>query len=152
MQLNNKVLKENSSKKIFINYAIPSMLGMLMESSAVFIDGLFVANFISSEAFSAIGIVWPITALSFALYVMLTLGSIANTPITATITSVSDTDNTFDITVTNNNPYEVKYKIKEENDLYNVDYSGILNSYITIPANTTKTIRVVFSGKQDVIY
>ena len=77
MQLNNKVLKENSSKKIFINYAIPSMLGMLMESSAVFIDGLFVANFISSEAFSAIGIVWPITALSFALYVMLTLGSIA---------------------------------------------------------------------------
>ena len=82
----------------------------------------------------------------------ITLGSIANTPITATITSVSDTDNTFDITVTNNNPYEVKYKIKEENDLYNVDYSGILNSYITIPANTTKTIRVVFSGKQDVIY
>lgn len=77
MYLNNKVLKENSSKKIFINYAIPSMLGMLTESSAVFIDGLFVANFISSKAFSAIGIVWPITALSFALYVMLTLGSIA---------------------------------------------------------------------------
>ena len=77
MYLNNKVLKVNSSKKIFINYAIPSMLGMLTESSAVFIDGLFVANFISSEAFSAIGIVWPITALSFALYVMLTLGSIA---------------------------------------------------------------------------
>ena len=77
MQLSNKILKENSSKKIFINYAIPSMLGMLMESSAVFIDGLFAANFISSEAFSAIGIVWPITALSFALYVMLTLGSIA---------------------------------------------------------------------------
>ena len=77
MYLNNKVLKENSSKKIFINYAIPSMLGMLIESSAVFIDGLFVANFISSKAFSAISIVWPITALSFALYVMLTLGSIA---------------------------------------------------------------------------
>ncbi|WP_295298501.1 MATE family efflux transporter [uncultured Brachyspira sp.] len=77
MQLNNKVLKENSSKKIFINYTILSMLGMLTESSAVFIDGLFVAHFISSEAFSAIGIVWPITALSFALYVMLTLGSIA---------------------------------------------------------------------------
>ena len=52
MQLNNKVLKDNSSKKIFINYAVPSMLGMLTESSAVFIDGLFVANFISSEAFS----------------------------------------------------------------------------------------------------
>ena len=77
MQLNNKILKENSSKKIFINYAVPSMLGMLTESSAVFIDGLFVANFISSEGFSAIGIVWPITALSFALYVMLTLGSVA---------------------------------------------------------------------------
>lgn len=57
MYLNNKVLKENSSKKIFINYAIPSMLGMLTESSAIFIDGLFVANFISSKAFSAIGIV-----------------------------------------------------------------------------------------------
>lgn len=48
MQLNNKVLKENSSKKIFINYTILSMLGMLTESSAVFIDGLFVAHFISS--------------------------------------------------------------------------------------------------------
>ncbi|EKV56761.1 Na+-driven multidrug efflux pump [Brachyspira hampsonii 30446] len=77
MSLNNKTLQENSSKKIFINYLIPSMLGMLAESSAVFIDGLFVANFISSEAFSAISIVWPITSISFALYIMLTLGSIA---------------------------------------------------------------------------
>lgn len=77
MELNNKTLIENSSIKLFFKFAIPSILGMIMGSAAVFVDGFFVAHFISANAFTAINIVWPITALSFGIYVMLTIGSIA---------------------------------------------------------------------------
>lgn len=75
--------------------------------------------------------------------------------LTATITNVStiaDVENSFDITVTNPNDYEVKYKIIEESDLYKVEYSGTSNTNATIAANSTETIRVIFSGKDDVIY
>lgn len=72
--------------------------------------------------------------------------------LSATVKTVADVENAFDITVTNPNQYEVKYKIIEESDLYNVEYSGTNNSYATISANSTETIRVVFSGKDDVIY
>lgn len=75
--------------------------------------------------------------------------------LTATITNVStiaDVENSFDITVTNPNDYEVKYKIIEENDLYKVEYSGTSNTNAIIAANSTETIRVIFSGKDDVIY
>ena len=77
MELNNKTLIENSSIKLYFKFAIPSILGMIMGSAAVFVDGFFVAHFISANAFTAINIVWPITALSFGIYVMLTIGSIA---------------------------------------------------------------------------
>ncbi|WIH86737.1 MATE family efflux transporter [Brachyspira pilosicoli] len=77
MELNDKTLIENSSIKLFFKFAIPSILGMIMGSAAVFVDGFFVAHFISANAFTAINIVWPITALSFGIYVMLTIGSIA---------------------------------------------------------------------------
>ena len=96
--------------------------------------------------------------ISFAKYEknlksnVITLSSNSNVPLTATITTVPDTDNTFNVTVTNNNAYDVKYKIKEEDDLYNVEGSDINDGYITIPANTTNTVQVVFSGRQDVVY
>lgn len=77
MELNNKTLIENSSIKLFFKFAIPSILGMIMGSASVFVDCFFVAHFISANAFTAINIVWPITALSFGIYVMLTIGSIA---------------------------------------------------------------------------
>ncbi|MEI0581145.1 MATE family efflux transporter [Brachyspira pilosicoli] len=77
MELNDKTLIENNSIKLFFKFAIPSILGMIMGSAAVFVDGFFVAHFISANAFTAINIVWPITALSFGIYVMLTIGAIA---------------------------------------------------------------------------
>ncbi len=77
MELNDKTLIENNSIKLFFKFAIPSILGMIMGSAAVFVDGFFVAYFISANAFTAINIVWPITALSFGIYVMLTIGAIA---------------------------------------------------------------------------
>lgn len=77
MELNNKTLIENTSINLFSKFAIPSILGMIMGSAAVFVDGFFVAHFISADAFTAINIVWPITALSFGIYVMLTIGSVA---------------------------------------------------------------------------
>lgn len=75
--------------------------------------------------------------------------------LTANIVNVSTLtgiENTFDITVTNPNEYAVKYRIMEENDLYNVEYIGTNNTYATIAAEAVETIRVRFSGKDDVIY
>ena len=73
----------------------------------------------------------------------ITLSSNSNVPSKATLTAVPNQDNTFNVTVTNNNSYDVKYKIKEENDLYNVECSDLNEGYITIPANNTSTVQVV---------
>ena len=70
----------------------------------------------------------------------------------AAVSTLDNVDNAFDVTVTNPNPYEVKYRIIEENDSYDVEYSGTTDSYATIGANTSETIRVIFSGKDDVVY
>lgn len=68
------------------------------------------------------------------------------------VSTLTGSENTFDITVTNPNEYVVEYKIMEENDLYNVEYIGTNNASVTIAADSTETIRVRISGKKDVIY
>ncbi len=77
MYLNINTLNNYSSKKLFAKYAIPNLIGMILGSTTMFIDGFFVAHYISSDAFAAINIVYPVTALSFGFYVMLTVGSLA---------------------------------------------------------------------------
>ena len=54
MELNNRTLMENSSINLFSKFAVPSIFGMIMGSAAVFVDGFFVAHFISADAFTAI--------------------------------------------------------------------------------------------------
>ena len=74
------------------------------------------------------------------------------TPLTAIVSVVTGEDNKYSITLTNNNEYEVKYKVKEENDILNVSYENSSLDYATIPAKSTQTINVTFSGKSDAIY
>lgn len=75
-----------------------------------------------------------------------------HTGITATVTVEDGVDNTFNVTVTNNNPYTVKYKIKETDDSYKVEYDTTSEDYVIIDANSTATVQVVLSGKDDVVY
>lgn len=82
----------------------------------------------------------------------MTIESNSHTPITATVTAVGDVENTFNIEVDNPNPYEITYVIKEKEDLYDIDYTDSDDTYMTISANSTSSIQIKISGRQDVIY
>lgn len=76
----------------------------------------------------------------------------SSTPLTATITVQNENENIYNISVTNNNPYAVRYKIKELEDTLNIKYGDTEDEYATISANTTQTSSVKFSDKLDIIY
>ncbi|MCK5775652.1 MAG: MATE family efflux transporter, partial [Bacteroidales bacterium] len=61
--------------KIFMQYALPSVLGMLAISSASIVDGLFVGNYVGAEGLAAINMSIPIFSLLFGLGLMLAVGS-----------------------------------------------------------------------------
>ena len=81
-----------------------------------------------------------------------TVTSKSSTPLTATTTVQNEDENLYNVSVTNNNPYAVRYKIKEAEDTLNVKYGDTEDEYVTIPANTTQTSSIKFSSKSDYIY
>ena len=66
---------KSKSFSVFINYAIPSVLGMLAISSASIVDGYFVGNYIGAVGLAAINIAMPVFSLMFGLALMLSIGS-----------------------------------------------------------------------------
>ncbi len=60
---------------VFINYAIPSVLGMVAISSASIVDGFFVGNYVGASGLAAINMSLPIFSLLFGLALMLSIGS-----------------------------------------------------------------------------
>ena len=68
------VIKDKSFK-IFIHYALPSVLGMLAISSASIVDGLFVGNYVGAAGLAAINMSIPVFSLLFGLGLMLAIGS-----------------------------------------------------------------------------
>lgn len=81
----------------------------------------------------------------------ITINSKPYQQITATLTKANE-DNTFSITVNNPNDYPINYKIEEKNDLYNVKYGETSEKYATVEPQSTSTIKVVISGREDVVY
>lgn len=57
-----------------LRFTLPSIVMMLFSSIYVIVDGLFVANFVGSNALAAVNIFWPATALVNALGFMLAVG------------------------------------------------------------------------------
>lgn len=82
----------------------------------------------------------------------ITITSSDYSEIIATVETVSDRDNTFNVTITNNNSYSVQYKIQAESELYNITYNSVDKEYETILANTTQTVEVTVTARDDVIY
>lgn len=60
--------------KVFLNYVLPNILGMLAATSAGIIDGIFLGQFVGSGALSAVNIAIPFFSLSFGLVIMLATG------------------------------------------------------------------------------
>jgi putative MATE family efflux protein len=64
-----------NTRSVFIQYAIPSVLGMLAVSSAAVVDGFFVGNYVGASGLAAINLAMPIFSLLFGLALMLGVGS-----------------------------------------------------------------------------
>jgi Na+-driven multidrug efflux pump len=65
---------KGSPLRVFIGYALPSIVGMLAISSATVIDGLFVGNYVGSEALAAVNISMPLLNIAFGFSFMLAIG------------------------------------------------------------------------------
>ncbi|WP_163930406.1 MATE family efflux transporter [Paraferrimonas sp. SM1919] len=59
---------------IFIRYALPSALGMLAVSSSAIVDGIFVGNYIGSDALAAANFSMPVFTFIFGLSLMISVG------------------------------------------------------------------------------
>lgn len=66
---------KNNTRTVYIQYAIPSVLGMLAVSSAAVIDGFFVGHYVGASGLAAINLAMPIFSIFFGLALMLGVGS-----------------------------------------------------------------------------
>ncbi len=62
-------------KKLVLQLAIPSIITMIVGSINIVIDGIFMGNFIGSDALAAVNLVMPIAIIAFSLVDMIGIGS-----------------------------------------------------------------------------
>lgn len=67
-------LEKDSIKKLFYKFAIPSALGMFVNSLYVVADGIFITRGIGSHAIAAVNIGYPLINLAVALSLMFGVG------------------------------------------------------------------------------
>lgn len=67
-------LKNNSISKLFLNYLIPSITGMLIMSLQIVIDGIFVGRGVGSDGLAGVNIVVPFFGLFIAIGLLIGLG------------------------------------------------------------------------------
>ncbi len=60
--------------KIFIRYAVPSVLGMLAMSTAQVIDGIFIGRFVGPDGLAAINLAWPLVMVFSGISLMIGIG------------------------------------------------------------------------------
>ncbi len=59
---------------VFFKFAIPSIFGLLAITTAVIVDGVFVGNYVGSEALASINLLIPYLTLLYGLVLMLSIG------------------------------------------------------------------------------
>jgi len=60
--------------RVFFGYALPTIVGILAISSATIIDGLFVGNYVGSDALAAVSLSLPLVNIVFGFSFMLAIG------------------------------------------------------------------------------
>lgn len=68
-------LGEDKVSKIFWKYAIPSIIAMLAQTTASFIDSIFIGKFVGPEGLSAITLFFPCVAILIGIAAMFAIGS-----------------------------------------------------------------------------
>jgi len=62
-------------KKLFFKYTIPGVVGMMVTSLYVVVDGIFIGKAVGSDGLAAVNMVEAVIAFSFALNIMIATGS-----------------------------------------------------------------------------
>lgn len=73
--MNERHYETETINKIFLKVAIPSIFAMLFSSIGMIIDGMFVGNYIGSDAVAAVNLVMPIFMIIFTVSDMIAVGS-----------------------------------------------------------------------------
>ncbi|CAM4007927.1 MATE family efflux transporter [Lederbergia lenta] len=79
-------LRNMPTKKLFISYLIPSVLGMLLMAINILVDGIFVSNGIGPDALAGINIAVPIFSILLSISLWIGMGG-------ATLYSISIGEN-----------------------------------------------------------
>ena len=66
---------QESAGKLFLKYAIPQMIGLLLNSVYVIVDGVFIGKRLGSDALAAAGVAVPVVELLIALSIGMTSGA-----------------------------------------------------------------------------
>jgi putative MATE family efflux protein len=61
--------------KLFAKFAVPSIIGMLMYAVYIFIDAIFVGQWVGKEGLAAISIVYPLTLINTGITAFMGMGS-----------------------------------------------------------------------------
>ncbi len=74
MQDNNFSALESKPAAQFFSYAVPAILGMLLTSGIVIVDGLFIGNIIGKEGLAAVNLTLPVFYLFLGTAIMIGVG------------------------------------------------------------------------------
>ncbi|MRH41485.1 MATE family efflux transporter [Aquibacillus halophilus] len=69
-----EILKHQSVKKVFLKYFFPSLLGMMLMSVNILIDGVFVGNGVGSEGLAGVNLAMPVFSLIFSIALWIGIG------------------------------------------------------------------------------
>jgi putative MATE family efflux protein len=92
-------LQHDSIIKIFIHYAVPSVLGMLAMSTAQVVDGIFIGRFVGPEGLAAINLAWPLVMVFSGISLMIGIGGSTQANINRGSGNTEAADNFYTVTL-----------------------------------------------------
>ncbi len=75
MKAKNNILSTASIPKLFMKYCIPAVVAMIISGVQGMIDGIFVGNYINSNALASVNIAMPFMHLIFGLSMIVSIGT-----------------------------------------------------------------------------
>lgn len=71
------ILGTEKISKLFVSFSIPAIIAMVIVGMQIMIDGIFVANFVGTEAMASVNIAQPFFQLTIASSMMISVGSLS---------------------------------------------------------------------------
>ncbi len=75
MTISNNILSKNSIPKLFVKYCIPAVIAMIISGVQGMIDGMFVGNYVHSNALASVNIAMPFMQLIIGVSMITSIGA-----------------------------------------------------------------------------